>query len=267
MLFWDPHLKAYRGYHRAFRKVRDIVTETSPDFLSWTEPAFLEYPGVELEHLYTNAIRPYERAPHLLLGFPTHYLNNPAQQVEPTFMSSRDGRTFHRFTEPVIPISGPADRDGNRRNYMAWGLVELPGSKNELSVYATEAYYKGPASRVRRFTYHTDGFVALHAPAASGDKAGDEWITKSLRFSGDTLSFTFRTAEDGKVRVELQAEDRKPIEGFQLSDCQPLQGNAVEQIVSWKKGANLQSLTGKTIRLRIELSDADVFSLRFAGTK
>ena len=32
-----------------------------------------------------------------------------------------------------------ADRAGNRCNYMAWGLVTLPGRDRELSVYASEA--------------------------------------------------------------------------------------------------------------------------------
>ncbi|MBC8873722.1 MAG: hypothetical protein H8E44_30150 [Planctomycetes bacterium] len=39
--------------------------------------------------------RMYERAPHILLGFPTRLLKT--NQVEPTFMTSRDGRTFHRW--------------------------------------------------------------------------------------------------------------------------------------------------------------------------
>jgi hypothetical protein len=44
LAFWDPHAKVYREYHRAFRGVRDIMTGTSDDFLTWTNPVFLEYP-------------------------------------------------------------------------------------------------------------------------------------------------------------------------------------------------------------------------------
>ncbi|MBM4039455.1 MAG: hypothetical protein FJ290_13165 [Planctomycetes bacterium] len=47
-------------------------------------------------------------------------------------MSSRDGRTFHRWTEALIPLTAPEDRDGNRSNYMAWGLVQLPGKPVRL---------------------------------------------------------------------------------------------------------------------------------------
>lgn len=156
LAFWDAALGKYRDYHRIFRDgVRDIATCTSDDFLSWTEPVPLRYPGATKEHLYTNAIRPYERAAHLLLGFPTRFLAK-TQQTEPVFMSSRDGLTFHRWSDPVIPITAPKDRDGNRSNYLAWGLLELPGRKKELSVYGTEAYYAGPAGRLRP-TSITDG--------------------------------------------------------------------------------------------------------------
>ena len=149
--------------------MRDIKTATSDDFLNWTNPDWLSYPvGTPSEHLYTNAIMLYERAPHLMLGFPTRY--NPAtQQVEPILMSSRDGVLFDRWQEPLIPITAPEDRDGNRSNYMAWGLVPTGDDGRELSVYATEAYYAGPDSRIRRFTYRTDGFVSAKASGGIGE--------------------------------------------------------------------------------------------------
>ncbi|HLQ45087.1 MAG TPA: sialidase family protein, partial [Planctomycetaceae bacterium] len=44
LAFWDEHLGQYREYHRAFRVVRDIMTGTSDDFLTWTPPTWLDYP-------------------------------------------------------------------------------------------------------------------------------------------------------------------------------------------------------------------------------
>ncbi|MFQ5808360.1 MAG: hypothetical protein ACE5JM_01975, partial [Armatimonadota bacterium] len=179
LAFWDPHAKLYREYHRTFRDgVRDIMTGTSEDFVHWTDPVHLAYPGAPKEHLYTNAIRPYERAPHILIAFPTRYLPDQGSRVEPIFMTSRDGRTFHRWPEALIPETAPEDRDGNRSNYMTWGLVQLPGAEDEYSVYATEAYYTGPDSRARRFTFRVDGFVSAQA----GD-AGGTLLTTPLDFA------------------------------------------------------------------------------------
>ncbi|MEO6808803.1 MAG: sialidase family protein [Isosphaeraceae bacterium] len=257
LAFWDGYAKTYREYHRAFRKVRDIMTGTSPDFLNWTAPVFLDYTGAPLEHLYTNAIMRYARAPHLLVGFPTRF-HPTTQQVEPTFMSSRDGQTFHRFEDPVIPFDAPEDRDGNRSNYMAWGLLTLPGHDQELSVYGTEAYYKGPASRLRRFSYRLDGFAALHAGSEGG-----EAITRPVEFEGKRLVLNSRTADQGQIQVELQDADGKPIDGFTAKDSPDLSGDEINAAVSWTKGGDLSSLAGKPIRIRFILKDADLFSFRF----
>lgn len=258
LAFWDPVRKVYVAYYRKSRDgVRDIMTCTSHDFLHWTEPVFLEYPGAPKEHLYTNAIRPYPRAPHILLGFPTRF--QPAtQQVEPILMTSRDGRSFHRWSEPLIPISAPKDRDGNRSNYMARGLIRLPGDQTHYTVYATEAYYTGPDSRLRRFTFRVDGFVSVRAPAEGG-----QLLTKPLRFAGGRLVINSATSATGSVRIELQDLDGRPIDGFQLAACPALHGDDIERTVSWNGNSDVSPLAGKPIRLRVELIDADLYSLRF----
>ena len=260
LAFWDPHAGTYREYHRASPGgVRSIMTATSDDFLKWTEPVLLEYPEAPREHLYTNAIRPYFRAPHILIGFPTRFL--PAtQQTEPTFMASRDGKVFRRFTEAVIPTSAPEDRDGNRSNYMAWGLVQLPGGDRdrELSVYATEAYYTGPAGRIRRFAYRLDGFVAVHAGPEGG-----EAITRPVRFQGQKLVVNFRSSPQGNVRVELLDATGAALPGYAASDCRALRGDAVSATVAWTKGDDLSALAGQPVCIRFILDDADVFSFHF----
>ncbi|MDY0169494.1 MAG: hypothetical protein RBS80_23330 [Thermoguttaceae bacterium] len=261
LAFWDAARGRYADYHRGFRDgVRDIMTCTSADFLTWTEPEWLEYPGAPKEHLYTNAILPYERAPHILIGFPTRYLPK-TQQVEPTLMAGRDGRTFHRWTEAIIPVTAPEDREGNRSNYMAWGMLRLPGADRELSMYASEAYYTGPDSRMRRFTYRVDGFVSLRANAEGG-----ELLTRPITFAGGKLVLNFATGEGGSVRVEVQDAGGTPIDGFALADCAPLSGDEIDHAVRWQTGGDLRALAGRPIRLRIVLANADVYSLRFTDS-
>ncbi len=103
LAFWDPLTKEYVDYHRIFVDgVRSIMTSTSKDFVNWTKPVLLKYPNAPKQHLYTNAVRPYPRAPHIRIGFPTRYLPQ-GSRVEPVFMASRDGVTFERYQKPVIP--------------------------------------------------------------------------------------------------------------------------------------------------------------------
>ena len=261
LAFWDDHRGHYREYHRTFSNgIRAIMTSTSLDLLNWTKPTLLAYQqGLPSQHLYTNAVQPYSRAPHLLIGFPTRYLPGEGQRVEPTFMVSRDGRSFHRWLEPIIPENAPRDRTGNRSNYMAWGVVELPGRPRHLSVYASEAYYTGPDSRLRRFEYRKDGFVSLYSP-----KEGGSLVTRPFRFTGKHLHLNYRSGRNGHLRVELQTPEGRTIPGFSLKECTLAPGDEIDQEVTWKNTPDLGMLAGAPIRLHVELKEADLFALRFS---
>ncbi len=263
--YFDDVRGEYRAYWRYFtagstdengwkpKGVRAIRTATSKDFLTWENQANLAYGDMPDEHLYTNAIRAYDRAPHLFVGFPTRY-QPKHQQVEPVFMTSRDGVNFKRWPEELIPITAPKDRDGNRSNYMTRGLLQLPGNDHELSVYATEAYYTGPGSRVRRFVFRTDGFVSIRA-STSG-----EVVTKPFTFTGNKLLVNLKS--EGETRFELQDADGKAIPGFTLADCTPLKSDEIEAKVEWE-GGSLKPLNGKPVRLRGVLNDADWYAFQF----
>lgn len=260
LAFWDPHLGKYREYHRAFRGVRDIMTGTSDDFLHWTEPVWLDYPGMALEHLYTNAVQNYPGAPHILVGFPTRFLPS-TQQTEPTLMVSRDGQSFRRYRDAVIPLTAPQDRQGNRSNYMAWGIVQLAAEPGHWSVYAKEAYYAGPGSRLRRFTYRKDGLVALSA-RGPGESGRGEMVTRPLTFAGKALVINYATSGDGSLRVELQDADGRPIPPY-TAEASRLRGDSTAQVVSWSGHSDLGHLAGQPIRLRFVLDNGELYAFRF----
>ena len=256
LAFYDTERGLYVDYHRWFNKgLRDIMTSTSKDYVNWTDPVPLRIEEKKKEHLYTNAIQPYDRAPHILLGFPTRYLPKEGQRVEPTFMSSRDGLNFKRWSDPVIPESAPKDRKGNRSNYMAWGLFQLPGNDREYSMYASEAYYEGPDSRLRRFTYRTDGFVSARA-----GKKGGTLITKPIQFGGNKLILNYAVKSGGELKVLLRHAKTSKV----LAESKPVTGDKISGPVDWKHGKSIGELAGKTVRVEFQVKDADLYSMQFA---
>ncbi len=273
LAFWDAERGLYVDYHRKGRDgKRDIMTCTSPDFLKWTEPMFLDYPGAPAEHLYVNQIQPYFRAPHIYLGFPKRFLpsrqppiDHPLPGVSDTIlMSSRDGESFHRWEEAFVRPGLQPDRWVCRNNLVAWGLVEtashLSGAADEISLYVVEGYYQGDSCRVRRHTLRVDGFVSV----SSGLKGGS-LQTKPLVFAGDRLELNFSTSAAGSVRVEIQDETGQPISGFSLADCSEIFGDSNARNVTWENGDDLSALAGQPVRLLFELKDADLFSIRFVA--
>ncbi|MBN2295474.1 MAG: hypothetical protein JXM70_23795 [Pirellulales bacterium] len=271
LAFWDPLRKCYVDFHRGFRNgFRDIMTCTSKDFLTWTDPVWLEYPGSAPEHLYTNQIAPYARAPHIYFGFPKRFV--PSRKFaehkhsgvsDGVFMTSRDSRNFHRWGEALIRPGLQPERWVNRNNMTAWGILTtksaLPGAPDELSIYSTEGYYSGDSCQIRRFSSRLDGFVSLQAP---GGKGG-QMITKPIVFDGKKLVINFSTSAAGSIHVEIQDEKGKPIPGFALADSTEIFGDSVKKTVSWKGGSDLGKLAGKPVRLHFVMKDADLYSIQF----
>jgi len=257
LAFWHPLEEQYVDYHRIFVDgVRAIMRSTSDDFVNWSKPQLLTYPGAPNQLLYTNAIRPYPRAPHIYVGFPTRYLPKD-QNVEPLFMSSRDGLTFERWNEPVVPQSAPEDRAGNRSNYLANGLVVLPENDREYAVYGTEAYYTGPDSRLRRFTYRLDGFVSAQAGEAPGSL-----ITKPLIYEGEMLHLNY-LAPEGTVRVGLYPADDVHCAGKPLGQSVELAGDQIDQRIDMGDNVVARN-SGRPVRLRFDLRNADLYSFKFS---
>lgn len=301
LAFWDAEAGNYRAYWRIFTKgittekvwkpagVRAIRTATSTDFVNWTNEADLTYEDSPEEHLYTNQIKSYYRAPHIYIGFPARYVErgwNPSMRALPELahremrakanerygtgitesllMASRDGVHFKRWNEGFLR-PGVQRRDTWNYSHMmtAWHVVEtrssLPDAANELSFYCKEGGWTGTSSAYRRHTLRLDGFVSINAPASGG-----ELVTKPLTFTGDHLRLNFATSAAGTIRVELQHPDGKPVPGFSLADCHDVFGDTVDRVVSWKSDAKLAEVGGEPVRLRFVLNDADLYSFRFA---
>lgn len=295
LAFWDSINDEYKLYYRKYKPlpgniygIRDIKIAVSKDFMKWDKLGFLEYPGAPEEQLYTNQIIPYFRAHHILLGFPTRYIDrgwsystehlpvlehrklrsekSPREGTALTdglFMSSRDGKVFHRWPEAFIK-PGPGKHNwvyGD--NYQAWGLVltksSIEGAPDEISLYATEDYWTGNGSKLRRFTIRVDGFVSIFAPLTGG-----EFITKPFIFDGKKLIINFSTSAAGSIKFEFQDENGKVVPGYSIEDCEDMFGDFIEGVVKWKNGISVSKLSGKPVRLSVSLKDADLYSIKFS---
>ena len=300
LAFWDPVIGKYRAYWRTFTAgvtekgdwrpagFRAIRTATSNDLLDWGEPADLTYVDSPDEHLYTSQVAPYVRAPHILVGLPTRYIERgwsdsmkrlpdpePRRMraaaverygtalTEGLLMTSRDGVRFARWNDAFLRPG--IERPGTwqyGQHFIACHLVRtassLKGAPEELSLYALEDYWTGSSNALRRYVMRLDGFVSVHAAMGGG-----ELLTKPLTFAGKQLGINLSTSAAGGIRIEIQDRDGAAIPGFALSDCPEIFGDDIERVVRWNGGPGLDALNGRPVRLRFVMRDADLYSFRF----
>jgi len=270
--FWDEWRNEYVAYTRGVAGkgqfkggVRWVRRTTSKDFRHWTPLELIDAGDTPFEHFYTNACVPYERAPNTYLMFPSRFVveREPKKgwQYGPgvsdiVFMSSLDGLHFDRSFMKAFIRPGLDEGNWHERSlYMERGILQT--SPTELSLFGMENW-RLPTVHIRRFTLRTDGFVSVNAGYSGG-----EFTTKTFIFTGKALELNYSTSAVGFVQVEIQDAEGHPQPGFELTECPEIFGDKIDDVVRWRSGADVSALTGKPVRLRFALKDADLFAFRF----
>ncbi|MDB6027561.1 MAG: hypothetical protein JWM68_3784 [Verrucomicrobiales bacterium] len=277
--FWSVAEQQYICYFRIFKQIgkkgcRWVSRTTSKDFLNWSEPVEMEFGDAPPEELYTNGTHPYFRAPHIYIAlakrfFPGKVALSDEQAKElvdhpgyrkassdSIFMTTRGGNHYERTFLDAFIRPGPTAHDWIARdNTPALGVV--PANEREMSIYRV-SHYAQPSVHLARYTLRTDGFISINAPYRGG-----EVVTKPFTFTGNKLEMNFATSAGGGVQVEIQDGKGQPLPGFALSDCHEMIGDDISRIIAWTKGSDVSSLAGKTVKLRVTMKDADLYSLRF----
>ncbi len=296
IVFWDSVAGKYRGYIRgnhfdpkgrptAFNgAIRDINYVESTDFKTWTDPVLLKFgPDKEDIALYTNVINPYFRAPQMLLGFPSRYVERvewngsfeqltglekrrKRMEMEPrfgmaitdcVFIVSRNGKEFTRYMEAFMR-PGPENGDNWLYGdcYPALGFAVtpgmMPGSPDELSLYAPCYHWMQVPSLLLRYAIRMDGFVSLHA-------GGEEKlvVTKPLTYDGKELFINFATSAMGWLYVTLIDEN-----GKRYPSCETF-GDAIERKVVFDDPEAVATLSGKPVTIEFKMWDTDIYSMHF----
>lgn len=277
--FWSEAEGSYVCYFRTWIKEKRWVSRvTSADFIHWSSPAHMTFRHGDAaapdEHIYTNGTHPYFRAPHIYIALPFRFWpgrralsRRDARRigVHPSYandcsdavlMTSRGGAVYDRtFLESFIRPGLGAENWVSRTNMPALNVVQT--GDEEMSLYL-ECNYAQPTVHLQRFSLRLDGFASVRAPYEGG-----ELLTRPLRFAGECLMINFATSAGGGVRVEIQDASGTPLPGYSLAEAVEQVGNAIERPVAWQRGGDVSALSGRPVRLRFALKDADLYALRF----
>ncbi len=287
--FWDPEREIYHCYLRDFHGdygddlnsgIRDIRYMCSQDFKNWTDPVLLDFLGKEDYPLYTNCVSIYDRAPQLMVGFPSRYverkewnanydrlcgaeLRKLRMNMHPRiglavtdciFMCSRDGKSWYRYDEAFLR-PGPENPENWIYGdcYPTLGMLETPapyGRETELSLYAMLQHFCGSPAKLMRYTLRKDGFVSLNAPYA-----GAVVTTKPFTFDGKGIALNFSTSARGYLYVTLTAAD-----GTVAKSCE-IFGDSCDRVIDFD--IDLSAFAGKETVMEIRMRDADLYAVKF----
>ena len=280
---YDPERRLQREPGRATSAfMRDIRVIESPDAVTWSRPKLIDVTGDDFQ-LYHNVIFTYPRAPHLIIGFPKRYVER--KEWTPTFdelsgkedretrmktlarfglaisdghfMSSRDGYSFTKFDEAILPPPPENPEafvygDGCAIPVLIETKSDIEGADNEYSLIVTEGYrtLRGH-NKLVRYSSRLDGFASLY----SSEKE-ETIVTKEFTYLGNDLYMNLSTSARGYVFVTIRSENKE------FSSYETF-GNSTDKRIRFIDSDAVKSLSGTPVTLEIRLRDADIYSMRF----
>lgn len=270
--FWDTTLRKYVLFGRVGGRGRALGRSISDRFEQFAPLSLVAQtddghpPGSDL---YNPACIQCSGASRLYLMFPSLF-QHKADTLDIRLTVSRDGE---RWTWPdrqvaFIPLGRSGDFDSGSL-YMGNGCLEVG---DELWCYFSGSALKheqtsleklaAPENRrvYSRAIAKRDRLVSVTAESGTGTIE-----TPLIRYAGKELIVNATARAGGQVRVGLLDAQGQPIPGRTVEDCLPLTGDNRSWLVAWPGGRDVTKWSGKPVRLRIELRDADVYGFQFTA--
>ncbi len=295
-LFYDRHIGKYRAYVRDYFQasnpadpiwIRAISASESAELFpksgKWPKARYLQYDTPNAWQMYINSIMPYERADHILVGFPSRYVirtqwtdnydelcgseerrqragekldHRLGLSVSDTlFMMSRDGRRFTRYPEAFLRPGPEHPRNWVYGSvYFSNGMFETPphhpGCDRELSFYCMQNRFFPDPPEAWRYSIRLDGFVSR-----TGVYPESNLVTKPFVFEGSDLFVNFSTSAYGHMRFKLT-----DTEGNSISSCETF-GDSTDRRVRF--AGEVARFSGRPVVLSVNMFDADLYSVMF----
>ena len=282
---YDEPDKVFRGIVKSFLNIRGLLRRSvlwteSDDAFNWTMPRVAVVPDLIDEEWakghddwYTQLYgMPIVRYESMILAFlqvfrctagPTVLaLDAPSPEgtIDVQLVSSRDGRRWDRVGDRRTVLELGAEGDWDRGMVMTGASIVLDG--DEVRAYYTGFNYghgghapRGEArtSAIGFVTWPRDRFVGMRSGSAGGE------IVVVQGRSGAELHVN-ADAAGGSLVAEI-VERGGIVPGFEASSCMPMSEDSLDHVVRWQGNPSLAQLDGRSVDVRLRLTNAELFSL------
>ena len=229
-------------------------------------------PGTDV---YTPCVNPYAWADDAVFSFPTVFRHYEGQDshgrdqrgqtisdgpLDVQLAVSRDGVTFERFRTPYVGLGLMDEPRLGGSVYMGVGLVRRGNFIYQYYSEGASTHVYEDDSLFWRAKQRLDGFVSVDAGPDDG------WFaTPPIEFGGNRLQLNIDCGAMGEAWVELQDETGKALPGYAFEDSVSVDRNGVAQEVWWRNGADVGSLSGRPVRMKIKMRSAKLYAFQFVN--
>lgn len=267
-LLYDERIQKYVAFGR-FGFGRKIARSESGDFVQWSEPQLVmecdEADGPKSQ-FYGAGVDIYEG---VYIAMTWMYREGGDATIDTQLATSRDGIRWTRVGDRATWL--PRGDEKSWEGGMVRSVERIIVNGDLLFIYYGGVH--GPHGRpghppverkhpgsIGLAMLRRDGFVSFDSGDASGTL-----LTKSFTMpefaSGEGKLLLNADASRGEVRAALCDEAGSPLAGFQESN--PIRIDAYSHAVGWSPGADLSSVSGKKVRLRIDSQRAKLYGYWF----
>ena len=108
-------------------------------------------------------------------------------------------------------------------------------------------------------TFKRDRFASLETGIADAEPC--RVITKPFIVRHPRLYLNAATWMKGSISAEVLTRDWQPIPGFTKAEAREIRGDALDHPVRWSNHADLKSLLGREIRLKLYMTRARIHAM------
>lgn len=247
-------------FHRAIGLTR------TRDFYDWPAPKLLLFPDGQDDpdlSFYGGDYFPYPGGDdlHCMLVQAYHHATD---HVDTQLAVSRDGLVWQRpERKAIIPVGAPGDPDTGMVYSWGSGIAELPDGRWG-SLYCGSTTLHNAANEaedvIQWARWQPHRFCGVEAEVEG------RFTIPTVTRTGSQLRLNYRCRPGGWIKAEILRNipsrihpDIDPVAGLTFDESDLLEGDAVDQIVTWNGNGDLAA-AGETVAIRLRLFQAKVFA-------
>ncbi len=258
----DEHSGRRVPHDNAPAVLRVIHRRESEDGLDWSAPELLITPDerdpLDQQFYYLAAHEEDEWR----IGFLGHY-RCWEQTMDIELCFSRDGRRWERPLRGAYVPRDPIPERGCMSAYAPNALIDQ--GDHWLMLYTagnTKHNHEPPLGVAEPWRGIMGACIPKGRFAALASEPGMTGRLTLKPFIPTAREIRIDANVRGRLRAELRDPFGRPLEGFELHACRPVQGDAADHLLVWGDGRTSRGYQYDAVSLQIELEDGELFRIR-----